>query len=74
MHDAIEAEENENVEDIEEKDESSLSSNNASTFTTALHILCNEIYHLKEAFPELCIVNGIICTYPISSCAAERRY
>ena len=45
--DAIEAEENENVEEIEEKAKSSQSSNNASTFTTALHILCNEIYTLR---------------------------
>ena len=37
--DEIEAEEN---EEIEEKDESSQSSSNASYFTTALHILCNE--------------------------------
>ena len=74
--DAIEAEENENIEEIEEKDpdESSQSTNNASSFTTALHILCNETYHLKDAFPELCNVYGIICTIPISSCTAERSF
>ena len=51
----IDAEENENVE---EKDESSKSSSNESSFTTALHILCNETYHLliKDAFQELCQV------------------
>ena len=63
--DAIEAEE------IEETDESSQSSNNASSFITALHILCNETYHLKDAFPELCKVYGIICAFQISSCTAE---
>ena len=31
-----------------------------SSFTGALHILCNEVYHLKDAFPELCKVYGII--------------
>ena len=72
--DAIEAEENENVEEIKEKDESSQSSNNASSFATALHILCNETYHLKDAFPELCKVYGIICPIPISSCTAERSF
>ena len=69
--DAIEAEEN---EEIEEKDESSQSSNNASSFTTALHILCNETYDLKDAFPELCKVYGIICAIPISSCTAEHSF
>ena len=55
-----------NIEEIEEKDpdESSQSTNNASSFTTTLHILCNETYHLKDAFPELCKVYGAI---PISS-------
>ena len=36
--------------------------------------LCNETYHLKDAFPELCKVYGIICTIPISSCTAERSF
>ena len=72
--DAIEAEENENIEEIEEKGESIQSTNNASSFTTALYILCNETYHLKDAFPELCKVYGIICAIPISSCTAERSF
>ena len=43
-----------------------------SSFTGALHILCNEVYHLKDAFPELCKEYGIISAIPISSCTAER--
>ena len=45
-----------------------------SSFTGALHILCNEMYHLKDAFPELCKVYAIISAIPISSCTAERSF
>ena len=40
----------------------------------ALHILCREVYHLKDTFPELCKVHGIISAIPISSCTAERSF
>ena len=40
----------------------------------ALHILCNEVYHLKDAFPELCPVYGIISAIRIRSCTAERSF
>ena len=45
-----------------------------SSFIGALHILCNEMYHLKDAFPELCKVYAIISAIPISSCTAERSF
>ena len=45
-----------------------------SSFTEVLHILCNEVYHHKDAFPELCKVYGMICAIPISSCTAERSF
>ena len=48
--------------------------NHGSSFTGALHILCNEMYHLKDAFPELCKVYAIISAIPISSCTAERSF
>ena len=55
------------------KGESSQRSNNASSFTIASCILCNETCHLKDAFPELCKVYGIICPIPISSCSTAER-
>ena len=45
-----------------------------SSLTRALHILCNEVYHLKNAFPELCKVYGIISAIPISFCTAEHSF
>ena len=44
------------------------------SFTGTLHILCNEVYHLKDALPELCKVYGIISAIPISSCTAKRSF
>ena len=32
------------------------------------------MYHLKDAFPELCKVYAIISAIPISSCTAERSF
>ena len=63
----IDAEENENVE---EKDESSKSSSNESSFTTALHILCNETYHLLRMLSQNCA--KFMALYALFLCTAER--
>jgi hypothetical protein len=45
-----------------------------SSFSNALAILCNPMYHLNDAYPQLCRVFSIAVAIPISSCTAERSF
>ena len=41
---------------------------------SALAILDNPIYHLMDAFPELCRAYSIAVAIPVTSCTAERSF
>ena len=44
------------------------------SFLGALNLLCNPIYHLYDAFLEVCKIYSIAVAIPISTCTAERSF
>ena len=44
------------------------------SFRDALRLLCNEQYHLVDAYPELCKVYAIAVAVPVSSATSERSF
>ena len=64
---------NDAVSDDDMHEEPSCTAQNASIFS-ALAILDNPIYHLMDAFTELCRAYSIAVAIPVMSCTAERSF